>query len=156
MVALSRSAEKEAEARGFGAAGFVVTSDAAQMQAARGTFDVILNTASGRAPPPSRKYCAHGSCETPWLPATVAHAPGALFTRRKVTPGLASASSMLRTASDRHASHRGAKYCTTKSLPAARARRSPSSPRATPIGPPRARAGRRASRPPAGRALADR
>ncbi len=50
MVALSRSAEKEAEARGFGAAGFVVTSDAAQMQAARGTFDVILNTASGRAP----------------------------------------------------------------------------------------------------------
>ena len=50
MVALSRAAEKEAEARGFGAAGFVVTSDAAQMQAARGTFDVILNTASGRAP----------------------------------------------------------------------------------------------------------
>ena len=50
MVALSRSAEKEAEARGFGTAGFVVTSDDAQMQAARRTFDVILNTASGRAP----------------------------------------------------------------------------------------------------------
>lgn len=50
VYALSRTADKEAEARGFGATGFVNTEDAAQLAALGGSFDVILLTASGRAP----------------------------------------------------------------------------------------------------------
>ena len=37
-------------ARGFGASGFVNTEDATQLAALGGSFDVILLTASGRAP----------------------------------------------------------------------------------------------------------
>lgn len=50
VYALSRTADKEAEARGFGASGFVNTEDATQLAALGGSFDVILLTASGRAP----------------------------------------------------------------------------------------------------------
>ena len=50
VYALSRTADKEAEARGFGASGFVNTEDATQLAALAGSFDVILLTASGRAP----------------------------------------------------------------------------------------------------------
>lgn len=50
VVAISRSPNKEAEARGFGATGFLITEDAAAMASHAGTFDLILNTVSGHAP----------------------------------------------------------------------------------------------------------
>jgi len=50
VVAISRSPSKEAEARGFGATGFLFTEDASAMAVAAGTFDLILNTVSGHAP----------------------------------------------------------------------------------------------------------
>ena len=45
--AISTSASKEAEARKFGATHFLVSSDAAQMAAAKRTFDFVLCCASG-------------------------------------------------------------------------------------------------------------
>ena len=50
VVAISRTASKEAEARGFGASAFLVTDDVAAMAAAASSFDMILNTVSGHAP----------------------------------------------------------------------------------------------------------
>ena len=50
VVAISRSASKEAEARELGASSFLITEDPAAMAAAAGSFDVILNTVSGHAP----------------------------------------------------------------------------------------------------------
>lgn len=44
VTALSTSADKEAEARSFGAEHFVVTTDAAHMKAARGSLDVLIST----------------------------------------------------------------------------------------------------------------
>lgn len=50
VVAISRTANKEAEARSFGASHFLITDDAAAMAAAASSFDMILNTVSGHAP----------------------------------------------------------------------------------------------------------
>ena len=50
VVAISRSAAKEAEAKSFGASSFLITEDAGAMAEAAGTFDVLLNTVSGHAP----------------------------------------------------------------------------------------------------------
>ena len=50
VVAISRSASKEAEACSFGADAFLISEDAAAMSTAAGSFDVILNTVSGHAP----------------------------------------------------------------------------------------------------------
>ena len=50
VVAISRTANKEAEARGFGASSFLITDDAAAMAASASSFDMILNTVSGHAP----------------------------------------------------------------------------------------------------------
>jgi len=50
VVAISRTASKEDEARSFGASDFLLTEDQVAMAAAAGTFDVILNTVSGHAP----------------------------------------------------------------------------------------------------------
>ena len=50
VVAISRTANKEAEARSFGASGFLITDDAGAMAAAASSFDMILNTVSGHAP----------------------------------------------------------------------------------------------------------
>ena len=50
VVALSRSAAKEEEAKSFGASSFLITEDAGAMAEAAGTFDVLLNTVSGHAP----------------------------------------------------------------------------------------------------------
>jgi len=50
VIAISRSPSKEAEARGFGASGFLITEDPSAMAAAAGSFDMILNTVSGHAP----------------------------------------------------------------------------------------------------------
>jgi D-arabinose 1-dehydrogenase-like Zn-dependent alcohol dehydrogenase len=50
VVALSRSPSKEEEARTFGATGFIATEDADAVAAASGSFDLILNTASGHGP----------------------------------------------------------------------------------------------------------
>ncbi|KAF5828016.1 alcohol dehydrogenase GroES domain protein [Dunaliella salina] len=46
VTALSTSANKEAEAKGFGAKNFVVSSDPNQMKAMAGTQEVIINTVS--------------------------------------------------------------------------------------------------------------
>ena len=46
VTVLSTSPQKEADARKLGAHNFVVTTDEAQMKAARGTFDFILDTVS--------------------------------------------------------------------------------------------------------------
>ena len=46
VVAISRSPNKEAEARGFGADTFLISDDEAAMAAAACSFDVILNTVS--------------------------------------------------------------------------------------------------------------
>lgn len=50
VVAISRTASKEAEARSFGATSFLLTEDATALAAAASSFDVILNTVSGHAP----------------------------------------------------------------------------------------------------------
>jgi D-arabinose 1-dehydrogenase-like Zn-dependent alcohol dehydrogenase len=50
VVALSRSPSKEAEARGFGASGFLLTGDTGEMEKAGASFDLILNTVSGHGP----------------------------------------------------------------------------------------------------------
>ena len=50
VVAISGTSSKEAEARGFGASSFLLSSDAAAMADAAGSFDLILNTVSGHAP----------------------------------------------------------------------------------------------------------
>merc|ERR1711935_331030 len=47
VVAISRNETKKDEATQFGASGYVSSEDAAQMAAAKGSMDVILNTASG-------------------------------------------------------------------------------------------------------------
>jgi len=49
VVAISRTDAKAAEAKGFGAAEFLASTDDAAMASARGTFDVLLNTVSGNA-----------------------------------------------------------------------------------------------------------
>lgn len=46
VTAISTSASKEAECKSFGAHEFIVSTDDAQMAAAAGQFDVILNTSS--------------------------------------------------------------------------------------------------------------
>lgn len=46
VTVFSTSADKEAEARKFGATKFVVTTDAAQVAAAKESVDLILNTAT--------------------------------------------------------------------------------------------------------------
>ncbi|MEJ7588339.1 MAG: zinc-binding dehydrogenase [Ferruginibacter sp.] len=46
VTVLSTSPKKEADAKALGAHHFVVTTDAAQVKAARGTFDFILDTVS--------------------------------------------------------------------------------------------------------------
>ena len=50
VVALSRSADKEAEARSFGAGAFLNTDDPEAMATAAGSFELLLSTASGHAP----------------------------------------------------------------------------------------------------------
>jgi len=50
VVAISRSPNKEAEARSFGATDFLITDDPAAMAACASSFDMILNTVSGHAP----------------------------------------------------------------------------------------------------------
>ena len=47
VIALSRTASKEAEARSLGASGFLNTDDQAAVAAAAGSFDLLLNTVSG-------------------------------------------------------------------------------------------------------------
>lgn len=49
VSAISTTEAKREEAVEFGATGFIVSSDAEQMTAAKGTLDVILNTAAGVA-----------------------------------------------------------------------------------------------------------
>lgn len=46
VTALSRGTAKRADAAAFGAAAYIDTTDAAAMRAARGTFDIIINTVS--------------------------------------------------------------------------------------------------------------
>jgi uncharacterized zinc-type alcohol dehydrogenase-like protein len=46
VTVLSTSPKKEADAKALGAHHFVVTSDAQQIEAAKGTFDFILDTVS--------------------------------------------------------------------------------------------------------------
>jgi alcohol dehydrogenase (NADP+) len=46
VTVLSRTADKAEEARGFGAEGLLLTTDEAAMEAARGRFDLILDTIS--------------------------------------------------------------------------------------------------------------
>jgi uncharacterized zinc-type alcohol dehydrogenase-like protein len=50
VIAISTTPAKEAEARSFGASGFLNSKDADAMAAQKGTFDLVLNTVSGHAP----------------------------------------------------------------------------------------------------------
>ena len=75
VYALSRTADKEAEARGFGASGFVNTEDAAQLADLRGSFDMILLTASGRAPLDPYLELLKPRGEPPQQPRTPACSP---------------------------------------------------------------------------------
>ena len=50
VTAISRTASKEVEARGFGATRFLISEDADALKEAASSFDMILNTVSGTEP----------------------------------------------------------------------------------------------------------